>query len=147
MSALGHVVSLAISEAKGAPMASVGEVTAEAGLGLVGDRYHGTRHRHVSVQAADDLSVASDSLGSEISALATRRNITVSHGPLPTQPGSPITIGEVALEVVRIAAPCHVMDEQIARGARAALRRRGGVICRILGGGVISLGDAVSAEV
>jgi len=146
MSALGQVVSLAISEAKGAPMVTVEDVAAAAGLGLVGDRYHGTRHRHVSVQAADDLSVASNSLGSDISALATRRNITVSHGPLPTQPGSHITIGDVGLEVVRIAAPCRVMDDQIAPGARAALRRRGGVICRVLRGGVISLGDAASAE-
>ena len=34
--------------------------TAEAGAGLVGDRYHGTRHRHVSVQSASELAESAE---------------------------------------------------------------------------------------
>ena len=34
---------------------SVDLVEAEAGVGLVGDRYHGSRHRHYTVQAYDEL--------------------------------------------------------------------------------------------
>lgn len=146
MTGLGKVVSLAVSAAKGGLMMPVDEVLAEAGQGLVGDRYLGSRHRHVSVQTVDDLAEAGQALGSAIAPLATRRNVTVSGGPLPTAPGSLMTIGAVELEVVRVAAPCRVMDEAIASGARAALRRRGGVICRILAGGVIRTGDVALAE-
>ena len=61
----------------------------------------------------------------------------------PPKPGSRIRIGEVELEVVRVAAPCRILDDGIAPGAAAALRRRGGSICRVLGGGSIRVGDPV----
>ena len=43
-------------------MRSVGEVTAEAGKGLVGDRYHGSRHLHVTVQSQEALDSAAAAL-------------------------------------------------------------------------------------
>jgi MOSC domain-containing protein YiiM len=109
----------------------------------VGDRYHGTRHRHVTVQAATDLAAASADLGSPVVPGATRRNVTVSHGPLPTRPGQRLRIGDVELEVVRIAAPCRLLDDWIAPGAMRAMHARGGAVFRLLSGGTISVGDPV----
>ncbi|MDF3046191.1 MAG: hypothetical protein K0R30_2419, partial [Ornithinibacter sp.] len=43
------VAALHVALARRLPMRAVVMVHAEAGAGLVGDRYHGTRHRHVSV--------------------------------------------------------------------------------------------------
>lgn len=123
------------------PMKAVGSVVAEAGVGLVGDRYHGTRHRHVSVQSAVHLAEAADRFGDRIDPGTTRRNLTLSHGEVPTKPGSLVRIGDVRLEVVRIAAPCRLLDDVIGEGARDALRRRAGSICRILDGGTITIGD------
>jgi len=51
----GVVQALYISPARKIPMKSVASVHAEAGKGLVGDRYHGSKHRHVSVQSFEDL--------------------------------------------------------------------------------------------
>ena len=127
-------------------MRAVEQVEVAAGSGIVDDRYFGSRHRHVSVQSTADLVEAEQVSGLEIAAGDTRRNVTVSGGPLPTDPGSRLRIGEVELEVVRIAAPCRVMDETIAPGARAALRRRGGVICRALSDGPIAIDDVAVAE-
>lgn len=135
------VVSLHVAPGPHREMLEVEEVVAETGRGLVGDRYHGSRHRHVSVQSASELAEAGRELGRAVEASTTRRNVTLSHGAVPTVPGDRITVGEVELELVRVAAPCRVMEESVGPGARRALRRRGGSIFRVLSGGTIRLGD------
>ena len=140
--ALGHVIALHIAPASGDPMRAVDQSQIQAGVGIMGDRYHGSRHRHVSVQSAEELAEASTALGRPIDPAATRRTITLAHGRIPTTPGSQLLIGGVRLEVVRIAAPCAVMDDEIGRGARAALRRRAGVVCRAVSSGRVSLDDS-----
>ncbi len=139
----GTVVSIHISPARKIPMKSVDSVEAVAGTGLVGDRYHGSKHRHVSVQSIEDLADAAETFGSPIGVDLTRRNITVSGIMIPTKPGERLTIGDVELEVVRIAAPCKLLDDVIGDGARVALRRRAGSVCRLLSSGLIVLGDPV----
>ena len=128
-------------------MKSVDEVVAEAGCGLVGDRYHGTRHRHVSVQSLEALAKASEVLGRPIEAWATRRNITIGDGAVPRKPGHRLSIGAVQLEVVRVAAQCRLLDDAIGMGAARALHNRAGSICRVLSVGVIAIGDTVDLEV
>jgi MOSC domain-containing protein YiiM len=135
------VVALHIAPATRLPMKAVSEVHAEAGKGLVGDRYHGTKHRHVTVQSAEALALATQDHGAEIEAGQTRRNITVSAGSVPATPGDRFRIAEVELEVVRIAAPCKLLDDVIGDGARHALRRRAGSVCRVLSTGTIAIGD------
>lgn len=127
-------------------MKALETVEAETGRGLVGDRYHGSKHRHVSVQARDDLDEAQVLHGTAIPDAGTRRNITIDHGPVPSRPGERLRVGPVLLEVVRIAAPCKLLDDNLGPGAQGALRRRAGTIFRVLEGGPIVLGDAVAAE-
>jgi MOSC domain-containing protein YiiM len=142
-----RVVAIHVAPGARLPTRSVESVVAEEGRGLVGDRYHGTRHRHVTVQAATDLAAAAADLGAPVEAGATRRNVTVSHGPLPTRPGQRLRIGDVELEVVRIAAPCRLLDDWIGPGAMRALHARGGTVFRLLSGGTIRVGDAVDEPV
>ena len=125
-------------------MRAVERATVEAGRGIVGDRYHGTKHRHVTVQSADALREATAAFGADVPAELTRRNLTIDAGDVPTVPGSRIRVGgEVLLEVVRVAAPCKLLDDTIGRGAQEALRRRGGLVCRVLEGGEVAVGDRV----
>ena len=65
---------------------------------------------------------------------------------MPRDPGARIRIGPVLLEVVRVAAPCKLLDDTIGRGAQEALRRRAGSVCRVLEGGEIAVGDAVELD-
>lgn len=125
------------------PMKTIESVVAEEGKGLVGDRYHGTKHRHVTVQSLESLAEAADLLGMEIEPDGTRRNITISQGVVPSKPGDRITIGPVELEVVRIAAPCRLLDDVIGPGAARALHNRAGSVCRVLVGGTIQIGQEV----
>lgn len=139
-----HVAAIHIAKARRLPMRAVDAVEAEAGKGLVGDRYHGTKHRHVTVQSADALAEAARILGRDLDATGTRRNLTISHGVVPTQPGARLRIGDVLLEVVRVAAPCKLLEDDLGPGAMEALRRgRGGAICRVLEGGEIRVGATV----
>lgn len=137
------VAHIHIAKASRLPMRSVDQVLAEAGAGLVGDRYHGSRHRHVTVQSLSQLAEASTDLGAAIDPAHTRRNITLDDGAVPADPGDRITVGTVELEVVRVAAPCKLLDDVIGAGARTALRRRAGSVCRVLTAGQISVGDPV----
>jgi len=125
------------------PVKSVTSVQAEAGKGLVGDRYHGTKHRHVSLQSRAALEEAAAELGRPIEPGGTRRNLTIDVGEVPTTPGTRVRVGPVLLEVVRVAAPCTLLNDNLGAGAQAALRRRAGSILRVLEGGTISVGDPV----
>lgn len=141
----GTVVAINIAPGRRLPMKSVESVEAEAGRGLVGDRYHGSKHRHVTVQSAPRLAEAAAHLGRPIPYDGTRRNLTVSNNDVPTTPGARIRIGDsVELEVVRVAAPCRLLDDNLGPGAMEALRRRAGTVCRILNGGTIRVGDQVT---
>jgi MOSC domain-containing protein YiiM len=143
-----HPTVVAIHVAKGSrlPTQAKDSVEVEAGKGIVGDRYHGTRHRHVSVQSRESLDEAAEVFGAEIPSDLTRRNVTISHGVVPRDPGARLVIGDVVLEAVRVAAPCKLLDDTIGRGAQEALRRRAGTVFRVLGGGTISVGDVVVQE-
>jgi MOSC domain-containing protein YiiM len=67
------VVAIHVAPASRLPVRSLDAVVAEAGKGLVGDRYHGTRHRHVTVQSQELLDHAADALGYHFDPGATRR--------------------------------------------------------------------------
>jgi MOSC domain-containing protein YiiM len=142
-----YVAALHVAKGRRLPTRAVDSVEIEAGQGIVGDRYHGSNHRHVSVQSLESLRSASEALGASIDPGLTRRNITLSSGVVPRDPGALIHLGPVVLEVVRVAAPCKLLDDTIGTGAQEALRHRGGSICRVLEGGVVSVGDAVSYAV
>ena len=137
------IVAIHTAPARRLPVRSLDSVDAEAGKGLVGDRYHGTRHRHVTIQSKESLERAALELGYAFDPGSTRRNLTVDAGEIPTQPGARLRIGEVELEVVRVAAPCRLLDDDIGAGAAAALRRRAGSVCRLLTSGTIRVGDRV----
>jgi MOSC domain-containing protein YiiM len=143
---MSAVAAIHVAKATRLPMRTVERVEVEAGKGIVGDRYHGTKHRHVTVQSLDALAEAAETYGADIPAHLTRRNLTVDHGVVPRDPGALIRIGGaggVLLQVVRVAAPCKLLDDTIGPGAHHAMRHRGGSVCRVLEGGEVAVGDAV----
>ncbi|MCM0621637.1 MOSC domain-containing protein [Nocardioides bruguierae] len=150
MSDLPVVTALHLAPRHHAPTEQVDAIAVEAGRGVVGDRYHGSRHRHVSVQSAPSLAEAAGVLGAPVEPGATRRTVTVSDGRVPTEPGAVLRLGDparpdeqVVLEVVRVAAPCALMETSVGPGAKAALRRRAGSVLRALTSGTVRVGDPV----
>ena len=137
------VESIHLAPASRMPMKPVDRVTAETGKGLVGDRYHGTPLRQVTVQASGELAAAAAQTGRPIEPGRTRRNITISADSVPRIPGHRWSIGDVVLEVARDAAPCTLMEELFGPGAQESLKGRAGVGCRVVAGGEIAVGDTV----
>ena len=140
---MARLQSIHVAKGSRLPMRALETAEVEAGKGIVGDRYHGTRHRHVTVQSAESLAEAAQEYGADVPPELTRRNLTVDAGVVPREPGARIMVGPVLLEVVRVAAPCRLLDDTIGRGAQDALRRRAGSVCRVLTGGTITVGDEV----
>lgn len=141
------VAALHVAKARRLPTRSVERVEIVAAWGIVGDRYEGSKHRQVSIQSQDALREAEAIFGAPIDPGLTRRNITISSGVVPRDPGSQIRIGDALLEVVRVAAPCKLLDDTIGPDAQVALRRRGGSICRVLESGTVTVGDVVQLPV
>ena len=121
-------------------------VEVENGRGIVGDRYHGTKHRHVTVQSQEALDEATEAYGRPVPVELTRRNVTVIGAAVPRTPGARLRLGPVLLEVVRVAAPCKLLDDTIGPGAQEVLRRRAGSVCRVLEGGALEIGAEYAVE-
>ena len=100
----------------------------------------------MTIQSIESLQAAADDLGRPVDPGLTRRNITVSGRPVPTKPGTRVTIGDVELEVVRVAAPCRLLDDTLGPGAARALHDRGGAVLRLLTLGTIAVGDQVTLD-
>lgn len=140
------VVGLQLAKAARLPMQSVERIDVLTGGGIVGDRYERSRHRHLSVQSCEELADAEGDADLVIDPAATRRNVTLSSGRFDRTPGARLTIGPVLLEVVRDAAPCKMLEDAVGPEARKVLRRRAGIICRVLEGGEIIVGDRAVLE-
>lgn len=137
------VTGLQIALASRLPMRAHDSIMIEAGAGIVGDRYHGTRHRHVTLQSTGELAAAEEEHGRPIDPLLTRRNVTTDAESVPRKPGTRVRLGDVELEVVRDAAPCKLLEDTLGRDARLALHKRAGVILRALTSGTVRIGDPV----
>lgn len=138
------MVALHIAPVHLAPTESVTQINIVQGRGIIGDRYEGSKHRQVSIQSMEALKEAEEIFGAPIDPGLTRRNISISAGAIPREPGSLIRVGPALIEVVRVASPCRLLNEFIGPNAQVALRRRGGSICRVLESGVVRIGDVVS---
>lgn len=148
---MSKVVGLQIALASRMDMRSVDEIEIETGQGISGDRYENSRHRHVTVQSLEEIALAEAEHGDSIDAFGTRRNITIDEGLLDRTPGARAVFTSadgavVELEVVRDAAPCKLLEDNLGRGAKLALHRRAGVVYRTISGGRIALGDTFSAH-
>lgn len=121
------------------------------GHGITGDRYENSTHRHVTVQSLEEIALAEDELGRSIDSQLTRRNITVDSGRFDRTPGSRLRIGSddngwIELEVVRDAAPCKLLEDDLGRDAKLALHKRAGVVCRTITGGTIAIGHQMQLD-
>ena len=149
----GRFVAIRIARVAGAPMASVERVTAHAGGGLEGDRYHkGTGEwspspgagRGLTLDPADTLDRANaDNQGLDIAAVDTRRNVEVRGIDLEGLVGREFTVGTVRCVAIRLAEPCTYLEGLVGRPIIRALTHRAGIRADILVDGEIAVGDAI----
>ena len=73
-----------------------------------------------------------------------RRNLVISGINLLALRDAQFEIGGVVFEGTGLCEPCSRMEEVLGVGGYNAMRGHGGIIARVLSGGVIRVGEAVA---
>ena len=144
----GRLIGIAWRPERRAPMQTADSIDISLEAGVVGDHKGAKfKRRAVTILAREDWEAALADLGGEVGALdwtARRANLLIEGVRLPRAIGATLRVGPVLLEVTYPTTPCARMDE-----ARAGLRKalhpawRGGVTCKVLEGGRVTVGDDV----
>ena len=145
----GRVEWIGIRPERRAPLASVGQVEAIAGYGLAGDHYASKTNgkRQVTLIQAEHLEAVAKILGkTEVRVDWVRRNVLVSGINVYALRDRKFKMGGVVLEGSGTCDPCSRMEEVLGTGGYNAMRGHGGIIARILEGGLIRVGDPLQAD-
>jgi MOSC domain-containing protein YiiM len=150
----GSVAGIYIAPEGSAPMRSLEEVRALAGLGLEGDRYamkagtYSTKPasgRQVTLIESEAVAAAEQEYDVSIEPGATRRNIVTASVALNHLVGKEFRVGEVTLKGIRLCEPCAHMARLTEKGALKALIHRGGLRAEIVTEGTIRVGDPITS--
>jgi len=164
----GRLEWIGLRTARRAAVVRVHEVEVLPGLGLVGDHGRtappgpasragetaparaasipgGPGKRQVTLIQAEHLPViAALARLDEVPPELLRRNLVVSGISLLALKNARFRVGSVVLEGSGACHPCSRMEENLGRGGYNAVRGHGGITARVLEGGLIRTGDAVT---
>jgi MOSC domain-containing protein YiiM len=139
------LAGIAIKSASRSAMQEKDSILISPDAGVAGDFRGRPGKRQVTVLSETAWQQACDAVGEVLPWTTRRANLLLSGISFGSEDvGKIMRIGDVQLEITREADPCKRMDE-----ARPGLKQalspdwRGGVCCRVLQGGRITLGDAV----
>lgn len=144
-----RLAQIFIAPNRGAPMQACERVLAEAGRGLVGDRYRagtGTFSgrsevfagmREVSLIAAEAVRECSRRLDHDLRAADLRRNLVVEGLDPMRLRGHILQIGPVRLALLGGCPPCSYLSRLLAHDMRRGLAHIGGMRARIAVGGML----------
>ena len=140
----GELLGIARRSKPREAMETANEALVTIAAGVEGDCHGSVPDRQVTVISADSWRAACRDLGTDVPWTKRRANLLLGSIDLRDTEGALISIGDVLLEITGENPPCRVMDIQL-DGLRKALKPdwRAGASCRVLGGGKISVGDAV----
>jgi MOSC domain-containing protein YiiM len=154
MTVRGTVLSIHIAPAGSAPIISIGDIQAIAGKGLEGDRYFRKTGsfsktpgsgREVTLIEIEAIEALKREYQIDIDAGQARRNIVTRGVALNHFIDREFAIGEVVLRGTRLCDPCAHLEKLTVKGTMRGLIHRGGLRADIVLGGVIRVGDVISA--
>lgn len=141
----GEVVAVCISENKGERKTLVPQVELRVDHGIVGDAHAGDWHRQVSLLAEESIEKMRR-LGLSVTAGAFAENITTRGLDLVSLPvGTRLHLGETLVEVTQIGKECHTRCAIYYQAGDCVMPKEG-IFAKVLRGGMVKPGDAVSVE-
>jgi len=143
----GKLEWIGLRPARRVPLQSLNHVEVLADHGLIGD--HKTQRaggkRQVTLIQREHLDAVGALLGrGPVDPALLRRNLVVSGINLLALRDAQFEIGGVVFEGSGLCEPCSRMEEVLGTGGYNAMRGHGGIIARVLSGGVIHVGEAVA---
>lgn len=147
----GRVEAIVVRGSPRDPARRVVATQAQAGIGLADDRL-GRRGeaelstRQVTLIQHEHLAVIGQlARVSAVDPVGLRRNLVISGINLLALKNRRLRVGEALVEIVGPCQPCSRMESVIGPGGYAAMRGHGGMTARVVEGGAIREGDAVTA--
>ncbi|MBT6333921.1 MAG: MOSC domain-containing protein [Halieaceae bacterium] len=145
----GTVSWIGVRPLRREPLTAVTEVTACAGLGLEGDHRMGKTPgsgRQVTLISEEFIAQIERFTGlAAIEPAILRRNLVVSGINLNALRRQRFRVGEAVFEATQLCHPCARMEEALGKGGVAAMLGHGGLCAKIIEGGAIRIGDAITA--
>lgn len=150
LKAMGYIQHIFVAAVRGAPMAALAEVEALEECGLRGDRYADAGNRksadyQLTLIEIENIQAFAQASGLPLAPDEPRRNLVTVGVRLNEFCGKRFQVGEVELEGLELCEPCGTFAKRTHLEVVRFFVRRGGLRCRILRGGFIRVGDAVTA--
>ncbi len=144
---VGKLLGIARKSKSHAPMEEIQTADLTPETGLEGDYRGKLRRRQVSVLSREAWEETCKEHGKDLAWTTRRANILIEGLDLKETRGARLRIGDAILEVHCETDPCSRMDDA-SPGLRQALEPnwRGGVCCRVIKAGKISVGDNAEIE-
>jgi MOSC domain-containing protein YiiM len=139
----GKVIAVCLSTSKGERKTPVAAVELREEHGIVGDAHAGTWHRQVSLLAKESIDKMR-ALGLDVTTGDFAENLTTEGVDLLALPiGTRLSVGEAELEVTQIGKECHTRCAIYYQAGDCVMPKEG-IFARVLRGGIVRPGDAVS---
>lgn len=144
----GKLEWIGLRRARRSPLQSMNHVEVLADHGLVGDHkaQRAGGKRQVTLIQREHLDAVAKLLGRDsVDPALLRRNLVVSGVNLLALRDMQFEIGGVVFEGTGLCEPCSRMEEVLGNGGYNTMRGHGGILARVISGGIIRTGDAVTA--
>lgn len=140
---MGNVIAVCVSEQKGTQKKNVNSAVFVDDWGIENDAHAGKWHRQVSLLSHDKVEDFR-ARGAEVKDGAFGENLVVSGIDFKALPiGTRFACNDVLLELTQIGKECHNGCEIFKKMGNCIMPREG-VFSRVLHGGIISVGDALT---
>jgi MOSC domain-containing protein YiiM len=141
----GEVVWIGLRPGRRQPLRPVTHADLDPDRGLIGDHSH-SRTRQVTLMQVEHLAAIAAYLHRPpIEPALLRRNILVQGINLLALKDRTFRLGSALLQATGACHPCSRMEDLLGCGGYNAVRGHGGITARILGAGVVRLGDSLDA--
>ena len=144
----GRVSWIGLRPVRRESLQAVSTVKACAGLGLEGDHRMSKTPgsgRQVTLISEEFIAQIERFTGlTSIEPAILRRNLVVSGINLNALRRQRFRVGEAVFEATQLCHPCARMEEALGKGGVAAMLGHGGLCAKIIEGGAIQVGDAIT---